>query len=105
LRAWSLELTLQAARVGTVRGVVCASPAYLAERGTPLTPADLAENPHRSAGRVAEVRVAVHAGPRAAKPMLRCAEAQAPSRLAQSPSDLSGTSAVFLTQAMPIRCR
>lgn len=38
------DSTMQAARVGTVRRVVCASPAYLAERGTPLTPDDLAEH-------------------------------------------------------------
>ena len=30
-----------AARVGTIRRIVCASPAYLAARGTPRTPADL----------------------------------------------------------------
>ena len=33
---------LNAIRVGTVRRVVCASPAYLAEHGEPLLPADLA---------------------------------------------------------------
>jgi DNA-binding transcriptional LysR family regulator len=33
--------SLQAIRVGSVRRVVCASPAYLERRGTPLTPDDL----------------------------------------------------------------
>lgn len=33
---------LHAIRVGTVRRVICASPAYLAEHGEPLAPADLA---------------------------------------------------------------
>lgn len=33
---------LTAVRVGSVRQVVCASPDYLAERGTPASPADLA---------------------------------------------------------------
>jgi DNA-binding transcriptional LysR family regulator len=36
------DSSLIALRVGTVRRVVCASPAYLAARGTPLTPDDLA---------------------------------------------------------------
>lgn len=35
------DSTLQAVRVGQVRRVICASPAYLAQHGTPLTPADL----------------------------------------------------------------
>ena len=35
---------LVAVRVGTVRRVVCASPAYLAARGRPKTPADLAKH-------------------------------------------------------------
>ncbi|MCP1292448.1 LysR family transcriptional regulator [Chromobacterium sp. S0633] len=35
------DSNLRALRVGQVRRVVCASPAYLAERGVPLTPADL----------------------------------------------------------------
>jgi DNA-binding transcriptional LysR family regulator len=33
---------LNAIRVGTIRRVVCGSPAYLAERGEPLTPSELA---------------------------------------------------------------
>ena len=33
---------LIALRLGTIRGVVCASPAYLEARGTPRTPDDLA---------------------------------------------------------------
>lgn len=36
------DSTLVATRVGTVRRVICASPAYLAARGTPLEPDDLA---------------------------------------------------------------
>lgn len=35
---------LSAVRVGTVRRIVCASPAYLAARGTPRSPAELAEH-------------------------------------------------------------
>jgi len=35
------DSTLQAIRVGQVRRVVCASPAYLREQGTPLSPDDL----------------------------------------------------------------
>jgi DNA-binding transcriptional LysR family regulator len=38
------DSSLRATRVGTVRRVVCASPAYLAERGIPETPADLARH-------------------------------------------------------------
>ena len=36
------DSTMVATRVGAVRNVVCASPAYLAAHGTPQTPADLA---------------------------------------------------------------
>jgi DNA-binding transcriptional LysR family regulator len=36
------ESSMIAIRVGTIRRVVCASPAYLAARGTPRTPDDLA---------------------------------------------------------------
>lgn len=36
------DSNLSAIRVGTVRRIVCASPAYLAARGTPATPEDLA---------------------------------------------------------------
>jgi DNA-binding transcriptional LysR family regulator len=36
------DSTLMASRVGTVRSVVCASPAYLAKRGVPATPEALA---------------------------------------------------------------
>lgn len=36
------DSSLMATRVGTVRQVLCASPAYLKERGTPKTPQDLA---------------------------------------------------------------
>ena len=35
------DSTLQAVRVGQVRRVICASPAYLAQHGTPQTPAEL----------------------------------------------------------------
>ncbi len=35
---------LIATRIGTVRRVICASPAYLAERGTPRTPDDLRDH-------------------------------------------------------------
>ncbi|WP_343714688.1 LysR family transcriptional regulator [Inquilinus sp.] len=35
---------LSAVRVGTVRRIVCAAPAYLAAHGTPRSPADLAEH-------------------------------------------------------------
>lgn len=38
------DSSMQATRVGEVRRVVCASPAYLAERGTPQTPDDLARH-------------------------------------------------------------
>jgi len=38
------DSALRAVRVGTVRRVVCASPAYLAARGTPRAPADLAHH-------------------------------------------------------------
>jgi DNA-binding transcriptional LysR family regulator len=37
------DSSLSAVRVGSVRRVVCASPGYLAARGTPRTPADLAQ--------------------------------------------------------------
>jgi DNA-binding transcriptional LysR family regulator len=36
------DSTLMATRVGTVRRVICASPAYLAQHGVPATPRDLA---------------------------------------------------------------
>jgi DNA-binding transcriptional LysR family regulator len=36
------DSSLMATRVGTVRRVVCASPAYLSQRGEPMHPADLA---------------------------------------------------------------
>jgi DNA-binding transcriptional LysR family regulator len=36
------DSSLMAVRVGRTRSVVCANPAYLAARGTPLTPKDLA---------------------------------------------------------------
>jgi DNA-binding transcriptional LysR family regulator len=36
------DSTLMATRIGTVRRVVCASPAYLATRGVPARPSDLA---------------------------------------------------------------
>jgi DNA-binding transcriptional LysR family regulator len=38
------DSSLVAVRVGTTRRVICASPAYLAARGTPRTPEDLAEH-------------------------------------------------------------
>ena len=38
------DSSLRALQVGTVRRVVCASPAYLADRGVPLSPDDLAEH-------------------------------------------------------------
>ena len=38
------DSTLSASRVGSVRRVLCASPAYLAARGRPRAPADLAEH-------------------------------------------------------------
>jgi DNA-binding transcriptional LysR family regulator len=37
------DSSLRAVRVGSVRRVVCASPEYLAARGTPRTPADLSQ--------------------------------------------------------------
>ena len=37
------DSSLRAVRVGSVRWVVCASPEYLAARGTPRTPADLSQ--------------------------------------------------------------
>ena len=37
------DSSLRAVRVGSVRRVVCASPDYLKKRGTPQTPADLAQ--------------------------------------------------------------
>ena len=38
------DSSLHAVRVGSVRRVVCASPDYLAARGTPQTPADLSQH-------------------------------------------------------------
>ncbi|WP_460046688.1 LysR family transcriptional regulator [Pseudomonas sp. S2_H01] len=38
------DSSLMATRVGTVRRVVCASPAYLSQRGEPTHPTDLAEH-------------------------------------------------------------
>ena len=38
------DSSLRAIRVGQVRRVVCASPAYLKQHGTPKTPADLAQH-------------------------------------------------------------
>lgn len=38
------DSSLKAVRLGTVRQVLCASPAYLANRGTPATPQDLAQH-------------------------------------------------------------
>ena len=38
------DSTLRAIRVGQVRRIVCASPAYLAEHGTPESPADLMQH-------------------------------------------------------------
>jgi len=38
------DSNLSVTRVGALRAVVCASPAYLASRGTPATPAALAEH-------------------------------------------------------------
>ena len=38
------DSSLVATRVGTVRNVVCASPAYLAERGTPRNPTELVKH-------------------------------------------------------------
>ena len=38
------DSSLSAVRVGSVRWVACASPKYLAARGTPRTPADLAQH-------------------------------------------------------------
>ncbi len=38
------DSTLSAIRVGAVRRVLCASPGYLSERGTPDKPADIAEH-------------------------------------------------------------
>ena len=38
------DSSLRAIRVGQVRRVVCASPAYLQKHGTPKTPADLAQH-------------------------------------------------------------
>ncbi len=38
------DSTMVATRVGTIRRVICASPAYLAERGTPRSPEDLASH-------------------------------------------------------------
>jgi DNA-binding transcriptional LysR family regulator len=39
------DSSLRAIRVGQVRRVVCASPAYLETHGSPKTPADLAQHP------------------------------------------------------------
>ena len=41
------DSTMQAIRVGQVRRVVCASPAYLKAQGIPLTPRRLAPARHR----------------------------------------------------------
>ena len=46
------DSSLQAARVGQVRAVVCASPAYLQAHGTPAHPRDLAGHTIVSAGGV-----------------------------------------------------
>jgi DNA-binding transcriptional LysR family regulator len=50
------DSSLRAVQVGSVRRVICAAPAYLAARGTPRTPADLAAHAAIgfSAGAVAE---------------------------------------------------
>jgi DNA-binding transcriptional LysR family regulator len=47
------DSSLTAVRVGAVRRVLCASPAYLAERGVPETPADLAHHDAIAFGPVA----------------------------------------------------
>jgi DNA-binding transcriptional LysR family regulator len=46
--------TLMATRVGTVRRIACASPEYLARRGVPETPADLAGHDAITVGGIAE---------------------------------------------------
>lgn len=46
------DSSLQAVRVGKVRRVICASPAYLERHGTPRSPADLAGHTLISAGGV-----------------------------------------------------
>ncbi len=46
------DSTMQAVRVGQVRRVVCASPAYLKDRGIPLTPDDLHQHAIVSASSV-----------------------------------------------------
>ncbi len=49
------DSSLQAVRVGQVRGVLCAAPAYLAEHGAPQNPDDLARHVLIAAGGVTPV--------------------------------------------------
>jgi DNA-binding transcriptional LysR family regulator len=55
------DSSLMATRVGNIRLVTCASPAYLAERGTPATPQELAGHDCISFGSFAERWI--YAGP------------------------------------------
>ncbi|MEM5331117.1 LysR family transcriptional regulator [Paraburkholderia sp. JHI2823] len=50
------DSTLVATRVGAVRRVICASPAYLAAHGTPAVPADVAGHPCITFEALASVR-------------------------------------------------
>ena len=59
--------SLIATRVGAIRMITCASPAYLAKRGTPATPQELAGHDCISFGAYAPAERWTYAGPKTAR--------------------------------------
>lgn len=59
-----LDDALVARRLGTCRSVLCASPAYLAQHGTPLTPEALRDHRCLTHAYVGRSEYALHSGPR-----------------------------------------